>query len=74
VRVKLIKAWYPHLDWKIVVKLARETAGLYGDAIRKIVEEYLKTGKIMQYPYFKYRNPLTGEYPEMEFNPMEIVR
>lgn len=74
VRAKLIKAYYPHLDWNTVVKLAKETAGLYGDAIRKSVEEYLINGKIRQHPYFKYRNPLTGEYPEREFNPMEIIR
>lgn len=74
IRARMIKAYYPHLNREIVIKLAKKTAGLYGDEIRKSVEEYLKTGKIRKHCCFKYRNPLTGEYPEREFNPFEIVK
>lgn len=74
VRARLIKTHYPNLSTELVVKLAIESAGLCGGEIEQAVEEYLRTGKISKSPNFKYRNPLTGEYPEMEFNPLKIIK
>lgn len=69
VRREIIKENYPQLDTKTVDLLARETAGMYGDEIGKAIEEYLRGGAVFTKPVFKFRDPVTGEYNELEFNP-----
>ena len=73
-REKMIKEKYPTIDHKKLKYLARETAGMAGDEIFKVVDEYLARGRIRQKPAFKFRNPETGEYQEFEFNPYQLKK
>ncbi len=72
VRREVIQRQYPQIDTEILDLLAKETAGMYGDGIFRAVEEYLKMGKVLNKPAFKYRDPITGEYNELEFNPYAL--
>lgn len=74
IRKNMIREKYPKLDVKIVRKLAKETAGMYGREIYRAVKEYIETGRIIKKPNFKFRSPVTGEYPEFEFNPLKLKR
>jgi SAM-dependent methyltransferase len=71
-RWKMIREAYPQLDNALLKVLANETAGYWGVSVTKAVEEYLEKGRIAQKPSFKFRNPVTGEYPEFEFNPYKL--
>lgn len=73
-RRQMIQEGYPELDTKTVERLARETAGLYGDQISRAVGEQLREGRILNKPAFKFRDPVTGEYNEFEFNPYILKR
>lgn len=69
VRRGIIQKNYPQLDTKTLALLAKETAGMYGDEIGKAVEGYLREGRVLNKPAFKFRDPVTGEYNEFDFNP-----
>ena len=73
-RREIIKEKFPYLGSKTLDLLAKETAGLYGSQIIMAVEEYLREGKVLNKPKFKFRNPETGEYPEFEFNPFKLKK
>lgn len=71
-RIKIIRQLCPSLDeYKTI---AKKTRGMYGDEIRYAVEEFMATGSIRQRASFPYRNPFTGEYPELGINPLKLVR
>lgn len=74
VRKEIIQGKYPRLDARTAALLAKETAGMYGDEIGKAVAEYLKDGRISTKPAFKFRDPVTGEYNEFEFNPYTLKK
>ena len=73
-RGKIIRENFPDLDSAVVNQLARDTAGLFGDQITAAVEKYLREGRAINKPEFRFRNPDTGEYPEYEFNPFSLKR
>jgi SAM-dependent methyltransferase len=74
VRQKMILDKFPRIDpWEINF-LSRETAGMFGEEIFKAVEDFEKNGKIRNKPKFRYRNPITGEYPEREINPFTLKK
>ena len=52
---------------------ARKTKGMYGDEISKAAKEFITTGKISQKASFQYRNPYTGEFPELGLNPFKLL-
>ena len=68
-RKEIIQKNNPQLDDKTLELLAKETAGMYGENIENAVEQYLKKGKVIGKPAFKYRDPVTGECSELPFNP-----
>jgi SAM-dependent methyltransferase len=68
-RMNIIQSQDSLLDEKTVKKLAKETQGMFGEEITQAIEEYKKEKKISKKPSFRYRNPYTGEYPELCFNP-----
>jgi len=75
VRREIIQEKYPQIDTHSLDFLAKETAGMYGDEICVAVEEYLRKGQISDnLPDFKFRDPITGEYNELEFNPYNLKR
>ena len=72
VRRSMIQEGYPQLGVSTLDLLAKETAGMYGDEISMAVEEYLREGRVTNKPPFKFRDPVTGEYNEFEFNPYKL--
>ena len=74
IRREMIQSSYPHLDEKTLNLLASKTAGMYGNQILEAVEEYSRAGRIINKPAFKFRDPVTGEYNEYEFNPYALKR
>ncbi len=72
VRRKMISEKFPQLELKKLDLLSEKTAGLSGNEIFNAIEEFKKLGKIPQRPRFRYRNPITGEFPEKEINPLEL--
>ena len=69
VRKEIIQGNYPQLDTLTLDLLAKETAGMYGNEIDETVDGYLKEGRVFNKPTFKFRDPVTGEYNELDFNP-----
>ncbi len=69
VRKEIIRRNYPQLSAMTLDLLAKETAGMYGDEIAGAVDGYLRGGKVLNKPAFKFRDPVTGEYNEIDFNP-----
>jgi SAM-dependent methyltransferase len=72
IRQKMIFDRFPKIDTSKIDFLARATAGMFGEEIFKAVEDFEKKGKIPNKPIFPYRNPITGEYPEKEINPITL--
>lgn len=73
-RIKIIEECYPSLDTEMVKVIARKTQGLWGEEIAKAVNEFLATGEIYQKASFPWRNPYTGEFPELGFNPFRLIK
>ena len=67
-RKKIVKKAFPDLNLRDVDKISAKTQGMYGDQILKAAEEYLSKGFITQKASFPYRNPYSGEYPELGIN------
>jgi hypothetical protein len=63
---------FPKLDSKKLKLLSRKTAGMFGDEIFEAAREFEESGVISKGPKFRYRNPMTGEFPEKEFNPFTL--
>jgi len=72
VRRKMINEKFPQMGLKKVNFLSRVTSGMFGDEIFKAVHEFEKSGVISERPKFRYRNPMTGEFPEKELNPFTL--
>ncbi len=72
IRRKLILEKYPQMDREKIKLLSQKTAGLFGKEIFEAVREFEETGRISKRPKIRYRNPITGEFPEKEINPFEI--
>jgi hypothetical protein len=47
---------------------------MYGKEIKSALSEFKETGKITNRKRFKYRNPITGEFPERSLNPYTISK
>jgi hypothetical protein len=45
---------------------------MFGNEIFEAVNEFKKIGKVLKHPKFHYRNPVTGEFPEKEINPIRL--
>jgi len=73
-RMEIIKSHQPFLDYQTLKTIARRTQGMYGQEIVEAAAEYLNKGTISAKPSFPYRNPYTGEYPELGFNPFSLVK
>ena len=63
---------FPEIDLEKVRFLSRQTAGMFGDEIYRAVNEFKNDGVISERPKFRYRNPVTGEFPEREINPFSL--
>jgi ubiquinone/menaquinone biosynthesis C-methylase UbiE len=74
IRQKMILDNFPKMDPSKVDFLSRATAGMFGEEIFKAVEDFEKNGKVANKPAFRYRNPITGEYPEKEINPFTLKK
>ena len=72
VRKKMIQERFPQMGLEKVNFLSRETSGMFGDEIYKSIYEFETGGVISERPKFRYRNPMTGEFPEKELNPFTI--
>jgi len=72
VRKRMILEKFPQMDREKIQLLSRETAGMFGDEIFEAVEKFEITGRLPARPKFRYRNPVTGEFPEREFNPIRL--
>jgi ubiquinone/menaquinone biosynthesis C-methylase UbiE len=74
IRKKMILEKFPQMDLGKAIFLSKETAGMFGDEIFNAINEFEIIGKISNKPEFKYRNPVTGEFPEREINPFSLKR
>jgi SAM-dependent methyltransferase len=72
VRQKMILEKFPQMDREKIQLLSQETAGMFGNEIFEAVEKFEKTGRIPARHKFRYRNPMTGEFPEREINPFRL--
>jgi len=72
VRRQMILERFPEMDFVKAKLLSEKTAGLFGNEIFEAVKEFEKRGKISKHPKWHYRNPVTGEFPEREINPVEL--
>jgi ubiquinone/menaquinone biosynthesis C-methylase UbiE len=72
VRKKIIRERFPQMGLNKVNFFSRETAGMFGDEIYNAINEFEKSGVISERPKFRYRNPMTGEFPEKELNPFTL--
>jgi SAM-dependent methyltransferase len=74
VRKKMIYEKFPQMSLEKVNFFSRETSGMFGSEIYKAIYEFEKSGVISERPKFRYRNPMTGEFPEKELNPFTLKR
>ncbi len=72
VRKKMILEKFPKMDREKIQLLSRETVGMFGNEIFEAAGKFEKTGRIPARPKFRYRNPVTGEFPEREINPIRL--
>jgi len=72
-REEIILKHYPSLEIKLIKVLVKKTQGLYGNEIVRAVSSILK-GQNFKSPKFKYRDPVTGNFPERELNPFKVLR
>ena len=63
---------FPQFSQEKIKLLSEQTAGMFGNEIFEAVEEFKEKGKICNRPKFRYRNPITGEFPEREINPFDL--
>lgn len=61
------------LDDRTLKLIAKKTQGMWGEEINKATKEFIITGKITSEASFPYRNPYTGEFPELGFNPFKLI-
>lgn len=73
-RKEIIKTAFPLLDDDSVKLLAQRTQGMYGQNLEQACRELLSTGKTHQRASFPYRNPYTGEFPELGINPFRLTK
>jgi len=74
IRKMMIKEYRPSITSRDLETVAKETAGMYGREILQAAGEFLSKGTISHKPKFKFRNPLTGEFPEFEINPFQLKK
>jgi len=72
VRKKMIHEKFPKMGLEKVNFLSRATSGMFGDEIYEALYEFERCGAIFERPKFRYRNPVTGEFPEKELNPFTL--
>jgi ubiquinone/menaquinone biosynthesis C-methylase UbiE len=72
VRKEMIHKKFPKMDLERVNSLSRATSGMFGDEIYEAIHEFERGGAISERPKFRYRNPMTGEFPEKELNPFAL--
>ncbi len=73
-RRKIVRDLNLKLNENQIKIIAQKTKGMYGTEIREAAISYLTSGKIAKKPTFPYRNPITGEYPELGFNPFSLMK
>jgi SAM-dependent methyltransferase len=72
VRRKMILDKFPQMDLKKLNLLSKKTAGMFGNEIFEAIREFEEVGEVSKRPKFRYRNPMTGEFPERELNPFDL--
>lgn len=75
-RKDLIRAWHPDLEPSTVEHLAKNTAGLHTDFLRKTVDRFVATGELTRRPYqrgFVPVVPTTGVVEERGFFPEQVA-
>ena len=73
-RMEIIKRAFPLIDEEKVKYLSKKTQGLYGDILVRACEEFIATGKYCAEASFPYRNPYTGEFPELGISPFKLAK
>jgi ubiquinone/menaquinone biosynthesis C-methylase UbiE len=73
-RMRIIGDRFPQLNEKTIAKIAKKTRGMYGDEIIEAAEEFMASGKLSHSASFPYRNPFTGEFPELGLNPLKLTK
>jgi len=74
VRRKMIFDKFPQMDLKKLNFLSKETAGMFGDEVFEAIKVFEEKGDVFKRPKFRYRNPVTGEFPEREINPFRLKK
>ena len=72
-RSEILEANFPKLNKNQIEMLSIKTQGLWGKGIIDEADRFLKTGKIHNNAIFPYRNPETGELPDIVFNPYDLT-
>ena len=75
-RTKMIRARYPDLNLSRVDYLAKNTSGLFGDFLLRTIDDYVKTGELVQRPYRRGMFPTnpnpSGVVMERGLHPLQI--
>lgn len=74
IRKEMIMERCPNLNNKILVFLVDKTIGMWGEELYKAVDNFLDKGILPEPPKFKYRNPKSGDYAELGFNPYYVKK
>lgn len=73
-RKEMIKERYPDLSINKLNFLVDKTIGMWGEELYEAIDNFLNKGTLPKPPKFKFRNPKTGEYTELEFNPYHLKK
>jgi SAM-dependent methyltransferase len=75
-RMEIIKEKYPDLDDAEIDYLAKNTSGLFGEFLISVIDEYVKTGILIERPYRKGICPTNPSSPgaviERGFFPIQV--
>jgi SAM-dependent methyltransferase len=75
-RRKIIQSRHPRLDPTRVDFLARNTSGLFGDFLIRVIDEYVQTGELIRRPYRRGVCPTnpspSGVVMERGFHPVQV--
>lgn len=75
-RRAMITGWHPELDASEINYAAVNTAGLYCDRLKKVVDRYAQTKELTRRPYRMGQAPVvpsTGVVQELGFRPNQVV-
>ncbi len=73
-RAEMIHEKFPQVDQQTLNMLVKGTRGMTSNQVKEAVGEYVAHGERPRKSAFPYRNPVTGEFAEKGFDPLNLAR